>query len=154
MEGSGPPLARARTRRWRGGACLPSGVIGSEWSSFSSIGVSWRRAGFSRCRPARSPRSISYIYRNKETDMNQPLGDEALDQIFLSARTYNAWQDRPVGDDTLRQLYELMKWGPTSANLCPARILFLRTPEAKERLRPCVSPGNIEKTRKAPVTAI
>ena len=59
-----------------------------------------------------------------------------------------------TSDDTLRELYDLLKWGPTSANCQPARILFLRTPEAKERLRPALSPGNVEKTMTAPVTAI
>jgi 3-hydroxypropanoate dehydrogenase len=83
-----------------------------------------------------------------------PIGNEALNQLFRQARTHNAWQDRPVSDETLLQLYDLMKWGPTSANLCPARIVFLRTPEAKERLRPALSPGNVDKTMGAPVTAI
>ncbi|MGA2212726.1 MAG: malonic semialdehyde reductase, partial [Bryobacteraceae bacterium] len=64
------------------------------------------------------------------------------------------WLDRPVSDDTLRQLYDLMKFGPTSANSCPARILFLRTPEAKQRLAPALSPTNVDKTMQAPVTAI
>src|SRR5438876_1146037 len=86
--------------------------------------------------------------------MKHPLNDEALDQLFREARTYNAWLDRPVSDETLRQLYDLMKWGPTSANCSPARILFLRTPEAKERLRPALMPGNVDKTMAAPVTAI
>src|SRR5437868_8772946 len=86
--------------------------------------------------------------------MRQPLNDEALDQLFRQARTHNAWLDRPVSDELLRRLYDLMKWGPTSANLSPARILFLRTPEAKERLRPALAPGNVEKTMAAPVTAI
>jgi 3-hydroxypropanoate dehydrogenase len=86
--------------------------------------------------------------------MRQPLSNEALDQLFLTARTHNAWSDRPVGDDLLRQLYEIMKWGPTSANKCPARLLFLRTREAKERLRPALNPGNVEKTMSSPVTVI
>jgi 3-hydroxypropanoate dehydrogenase len=86
--------------------------------------------------------------------MNPPLSDEALDILFRKARTHNAWLDRPVHDDLLRQLYDLMKWGPTSANCCPARILFLRTPEAKQRLLPAQSSTNAEKTMKAPVTAI
>ena len=86
--------------------------------------------------------------------MQRPLSDEALDQLFRNARTHHAWSDRPVSDDLLYQLYELMKWGPTSANLSPARILFLRTREAKERLRPALSPGNVDQTMKAPVTAI
>ncbi len=74
--------------------------------------------------------------------------------MFREARTHNAWLDKPVSDHLLRRLYEVMKWGPTSANGCPARILFLRTPEAKERLRPALSPTNLEKTMQAPVTAI
>jgi 3-hydroxypropanoate dehydrogenase len=86
--------------------------------------------------------------------MSHPLSDEALDQLFRQARTHNAWLDRPVSDEVLRQLYDLMKWGPTSANCTPARILFLRTPEAKERLKPALLPGNVEKTMAAPVTAI
>src|SRR5262245_50986332 len=81
----------------------------------------------------------------------QPL---ALDQLFRAARTHVAWLPRPVGDDVLREIYELMKWGPTSANLCPARVLFLRTKEAKERLRPALAPGNVEKVMTAPVTAV
>ena len=83
-----------------------------------------------------------------------PLGEEALDQLFRQARTYNGWLDKPVSDDTLRQLYDLMKWGPTSANCLPLRILFLHTKEAKERLRPALMPGNVDKTMAAPVTAI
>src|SRR3954468_7273339 len=68
--------------------------------------------------------------------MKKPLGDDALNQIFREARTHNAWLDKPVSDEILRQLYDLMKWGPTSANGSPGRLVFLRTPEAKERLRP------------------
>jgi 3-hydroxypropanoate dehydrogenase len=86
--------------------------------------------------------------------MSNVLGNEALDQIFRKARTHNAWLDKPVTDDTLRQLYELIKWGPTSANSSPARFVFLRSREAKERLRPALSPGNVEKTMAAPVTVI
>src|SRR5438128_3158002 len=86
--------------------------------------------------------------------MKHPLNDEALDQPFREARTYNAWLDRPVSDEVLRRLYVLMKWGPTSANMSPARILFLRTREAKERLRPALMAGNVDKTMAAPVTAI
>ena len=80
--------------------------------------------------------------------------DEALDILFRKARTHNAWTNKPVSDDLLRKLYDLMKWGPTSANSCPARVLFLRTPQAKERLRAALSPTNLEKTMTAPVTAI
>jgi len=86
--------------------------------------------------------------------MSDRVNDQALDILFRKARTYNSWLDKPVSDDLLRQLYDLMKWGPTSANCSPARILFLRTPEAKQRLKPALSPPNVEKTMKAPVTAI
>jgi 3-hydroxypropanoate dehydrogenase len=86
--------------------------------------------------------------------MSTPLSDDALDFLFRQARTHNTWLDKPIGDDLLRQLYELVKLGPTSANSCPARILFLRTPEAKQRLLPALSPTNADKTIKAPVTAI
>ena len=86
--------------------------------------------------------------------MNNALGDDAVDQLFREARTYNAWLDRPVTDHTLQRLYDLMKWGPTSANGSPARFIFLRSQEAKERLRPILAPGNVEKTMTAPVTVI
>jgi len=86
--------------------------------------------------------------------MKSILQDEALDQIFREARTHTAWLDKPVSDETLRQLYELMKWGPTSANGSPARFVFVRTQEAKERLRPALAPGNVDKTMAAPVTVI
>ena len=82
------------------------------------------------------------------------VSENGLAAIFTEARTHNEWLERPVGDETLKRLYDLMKWGPTSANLCPARIVFVRTPEGKARLLPCVAPGNVEKVRKAPVTAI
>lgn len=85
---------------------------------------------------------------------NDHLNDDGLNIIFRDARTHYNWLARPVGDDLLHQLYNLMKWGPTSANCCPARILFLRTLEAKERLRPSLIAGNVEKTMAAPVVAI
>jgi 3-hydroxypropanoate dehydrogenase len=85
---------------------------------------------------------------------NPALRPEALDILFRKARTHNAWLPQPVSDDLLRQIYDLMKWGPTSANSSPARILYLRTPQAKERLRPALSPLNVDKTMQAPVTAI
>ena len=82
------------------------------------------------------------------------LDDRALDVIFREARTHNGWLPKPVSDETLHRLYGLMKWGPTSANCSPARILFLRSKEAKERLKPALSSGNRDKTMAAPVTAI
>ena len=86
--------------------------------------------------------------------MKSTLPDEALKQIFREARTHNAWLDKPVTEDLLRRLYDLMKWGPTSANGSPARFVFLRSRESRERLRPILAPGNIEKTMTAPVTVI
>lgn len=82
------------------------------------------------------------------------LADGALDQIFRVARTQNKWQDRPVPDSKLEELYELLKWGPTSANGSPARFVFVRTSEGKAKLKPALSAGNMEKTMSAPVTAI
>lgn len=90
-----------------------------------------------------------------EVKLTSPaLSAEALDQLFRNARTHNAWLDRPVTDETLRELYDLLKWGPTSANGSPARFLFIRSPEAKARLKPVLSPGNVEKTMAAPVTVV
>src|SRR5208282_1705143 len=88
---------------------------------------------------------------NKEIHMDYLLSEEALDILFRKARTHNEWLPKPVTDDVLRRLYDLMKWGPTSANSSPARILFLRTPPAKQRLAPALSPQNLDKTMKAPV---
>ena len=86
--------------------------------------------------------------------MGQTVDDRALDTLFREARTYAKWQPRPVTDETLTTLYDLLKWAPTSANAAPARFAFLRSKEAKERLRPALAPLNIEKTMTAPVTVI
>lgn len=75
-------------------------------------------------------------------------------QLFEDARTQNGFLPDPVSDETLRRIYDLMKWGPTSANCSPARFLFVRSPEAKAKLAPCMSAGNRAKTMQAPVTAI
>lgn len=82
------------------------------------------------------------------------LDDAALDTLFRTARSQNRWLPRPVDPALLQRLYALMSLGPTSANCSPARLVFLTTPEAKERLRPAVSKGNLEKTMAAPVTVI
>lgn len=78
----------------------------------------------------------------------------STEQLFTAARTQNGYLDRPVSDDTLRQLYDLMKWGPTAANSTPARLAFVRSAEAKARLLACMSPGNVAKVTQAPVTVI
>jgi 3-hydroxypropanoate dehydrogenase len=82
------------------------------------------------------------------------ISDEALDLLFRKARTHGYWLDKPVGDDTLRRIYEVMKFAPTSANSNPTRFVFVRSAEAKERLKASLSPGNVTKTMTAPVTVI
>src|SRR5437763_10670919 len=82
------------------------------------------------------------------------LDSTALDIIFRTARTYRAWDGRPVADATLQAIYELMKWGPTTGNTTPARIVFVKSPAAKERLRPALDAGNVVQTMAAPATAI
>jgi 3-hydroxypropanoate dehydrogenase len=82
------------------------------------------------------------------------LDDAALDALFRQARTYHGFDDRPVSDATLRELYDLLKWAPTSANSNPARFVFVRSPDAKARLAPALSAANHDKTMGAPVTVI
>jgi 3-hydroxypropanoate dehydrogenase len=86
--------------------------------------------------------------------MSEMLSDTALDQLFRSARTFNAWLPKEVSDAQLHQLYELVKFGPTSANSSPMRLVFVKSPEAKAKLAPLMSDGNRAKTMVAPVTAI
>ena len=86
--------------------------------------------------------------------MSDVLSSAGLDLIFRTARTHTVWLDKPVDDALLRQVYDLAKMGPTSANMCPLRIVFVRSREAKERLKPALDGGNVDKTMKAPVTAI
>ncbi len=86
--------------------------------------------------------------------MTAALSDAALDQIFRSARTLHTFTAQPVTDDTLRALYDLAKWGPTSMNCQPMRLVFVRSAQAKERLKPALSPGNVDKAMAAPVVAI
>jgi 3-hydroxypropanoate dehydrogenase len=76
------------------------------------------------------------------------------EQLFTAARTQNGYHPDPVSDDQLRALYDLLKWGPTSANCQPARLVFVRSEDAKQRLIACVSPGNVQKITEAPVTVI
>ena len=86
--------------------------------------------------------------------MLDPLDDAVLDRVFRTARTYNGYTDVPVTDEELRQIYDLMKWGPTSANQEPVRIVWCRSDEAKAKLAACCSAQNAPKVLKAPVTAI
>lgn len=82
------------------------------------------------------------------------LHDDALDQLFREARTFSGWLDESVSDELLHQIYELAKMGPTSANCSPMRVVFVKTKEAKDLLKPCLAAGNVDKTMAAPVTAI
>ncbi len=86
--------------------------------------------------------------------MGHTVEDAVLDTLFREARTYSKWQPRPIQDKTLHELYDVLKWAPTSANAEPARFAFLRSKESKERLRPALAPLNVEKTMTAPVTVI
>ena len=79
---------------------------------------------------------------------------QAIATLFTEARSQNGWLEKPVSDDELRRIYDLAKMGPTAANGQPMRLVFLRSKEAKERLRPALSPGNVDKTMSAPVVAI
>ena len=83
-----------------------------------------------------------------------PLPDSALDQLFRNARSQNGFVDKPVSDEQVHAIYELMKMGPTAANSCPVRLVFVKSFAAKEKLRPCLAKGNIDKSMSAPVVAI
>jgi 3-hydroxypropanoate dehydrogenase len=82
------------------------------------------------------------------------ISEKALDQLFRQARTHSAWRSEPVHIELVRRAYELARFGPTSANTCPARFVFLTSREAKARLKPALASGNVDKTMAAPVTAI
>jgi 3-hydroxypropanoate dehydrogenase len=82
------------------------------------------------------------------------LNQSALDTLFYNAHTHNGWQDRPVTDEQLQQLYDALRWAPTAANGSPARLVFVRSAEAKAKLAPALSEGNLAKTLAAPVTVI
>ena len=86
--------------------------------------------------------------------MNHILTDEGQNLIFRSARSHSVWLDKQVDEALLRLVYDLAKFGPTSANICPLRIVFVKSREAKERLKPALDAGNVTKTMAAPVTAI
>lgn len=88
------------------------------------------------------------------TEDNKIVDDRGLDILFRNARTYNGWRERDVSEVLIEAVYDLMKWGPTSANCCPARFMFVRSAEAKEKLKPHLMDGNVDKTMAAPVTVI
>ncbi len=92
--------------------------------------------------------------RQQALGEHKKISDECLNQLFREARTHWVWRSEPVPIALLKEVYELARFGPTSANSSPARFVFITTPEAKERLRPALAPGNVEKTMTAPVTVI
>jgi len=85
---------------------------------------------------------------------NHPVENESFDILFREARTYNGWLKRDVGDDLLHSIHDLCKWGPTSANCSPMRTVFIKSPEAKARLKSFLDKGNVDKTMAAPVSAV
>jgi len=86
--------------------------------------------------------------------MHEPVSDAALDTLFRKGRTYNHYLDRPVSEDQLRGIWDLMKWGPTSANQLPARLVWCVSDAAKQKLAACASEGNRDKILQAPVSVI
>src|SRR5688572_14763287 len=92
--------------------------------------------------------------KERDGEVMSKISDQALDLLLREARSYSDYKPDPVSDDTLRALYDLTKWGPTTANSQPQRILFLRSAEAKERLKPALSSSNQKKTTSAPVVAV
>jgi 3-hydroxypropanoate dehydrogenase len=90
----------------------------------------------------------------REDDVSERLDDLALDRLFRTARTRNAWTDRPVTEQQVRELYDLLKFGPTSSNCCPARFVWIRSADGKQKLAALASPGNAPKILAAPVTVI
>ena len=111
-------------------------------------GVRACQSGF--VKPNEQEETVTMMDRIEKMRVN----DGALDLVFRKARTYNAWLLKPVPEELLRQLYDTLKWGPTSANNSPARFVFIRSTAAKERLRPSLALGNVQKTMAAPVTVI
>jgi 3-hydroxypropanoate dehydrogenase len=86
--------------------------------------------------------------------MNTPISISSIQQLFTEARTHHAWQDKPVADGLLQEIYDLTKWGPTSANASPLRIVFVKSKSAKEKLLPAIAGPNVQQVLAAPVTAI
>jgi 3-hydroxypropanoate dehydrogenase len=97
---------------------------------------------------------VTYLTLKEFIMANTPLNQEALNQLFLEAHTHNGWLDRTVPDELLHKLYDVFRMGPTSVNCCPARIIFVKSKEAKEKLNSAIAEGNRAKTMAAPVTAI
>src|SRR5207253_59945 len=148
------PAGRQGRGRGRHGRCPARGDERGHRRAGVGRRAPARHAGDARARVAGDPGREGAVKNEEQKERNVTLDDKSLDLLFLKARTQNGWLPTPVTDDQLRRIYDIMRMGPTSANSCPARILFVRTPEAKARLLPALSPGNVDKTKQAPVTAI
>jgi 3-hydroxypropanoate dehydrogenase len=98
--------------------------------------------------------TVQFLNDDKEPMMPTPMSPAQLAQLFTEARTHNGFTTEEVSDATLRELYDLLKWGPTAANNCPARFVFVKSPAAKARLKPALAAGNVDKTMAAPCTVI
>jgi 3-hydroxypropanoate dehydrogenase len=120
-------------------------------AGLSNTSCIWHDFGGAPSKPKR--RRINHSFR-KHYPMTNQVNQQALDALFLQARTHNGWLDKPVDDTVLKHAYELARMGPTSANCCPMRIVFVRSREAKERLMPALMEGNRKKSMAAPAVAI
>src|SRR5262249_7758810 len=143
--------------------CAKSAVAGSWFSlvrqTFLPVDVEkWHAEMLAPSNSTLTPLSyrLRHLFREplRRSNMSKVVGDEGLNILFREARTHNVWLDRPVDDALLQRVYDLAKFGPTSANMCPMRVVFVRSKEAKEKLKPCLDAGNVGKTMAAPVTAI
>ena len=153
-RGEGGVEDHDRAGRARGVFGAPTMFVGGRCSSgrtaSSSFAKRWPLTPLDAASIRRpTPERPCPIPPTTRTTRRSPNG--ALDQLFRDARSHNGWQDRPITDEQLHALYDLWKMGPTSANCSPARVVFVRTPEAKQRLEPALSEGNRAKTMTAPV---
>jgi nitroreductase len=122
-------------------------------SSSSDKSNIWRVCGY----PINGWRVAGHIAKTGGADRSisgEYFMNVSISQLFAQARSHRNFQNRPISDSTLMELYEMLKWGPTSVNCCPARFKFVTSPEAKAKLLECLSPGNVEKTAEAPVTVL
>src|SRR5690606_35367166 len=155
--GDSRPMAAASASAWRTLPALPSVSSQALAGAFRSMRDSNTfQAEFGKTSVQHSTLPPPVARRRTQTlpeIMSQPLNESVLDQLFTRARTYNAFSGE-VSEETLRQLYDLLKLGPTAANTGPARLVFVKSAEAKARLAPALAPGNLDKTMSAPVTVI
>jgi 3-hydroxypropanoate dehydrogenase len=144
--GHEPPIVHGNT------VAIEYRTASSETEKFSVDMIEVRDGKIHSLRAYAGWRAMAAVAQRPEAP--KTLDDAGFDLLFLQARTHYGWQDRPVDDALLRRLYELARMAPTSGNTQPMRVVFVKSPEAKERLLPALAPGNVDKTKAAPVTAI